>query len=295
MRPVNLFKLYISSISILLISCSNTENLEPDFQALFNNPPTWIEVKSESSFFNQTITEFVDISNISDQNFKKPTIVRTKTSYRSQTDVKTSDRDEILYSLVECFNFRAATISWDEVLFIPNAEPVQHSQRYLVPDYSLNLPHEIWQQIPEDSSIATYCSKLPNFKSFDNFINKSQVKLGWIPVRIPNSALYHYLKIDDLKNTSNFVPFKLDLKVYKIDDYLGEKYTSTTYSMLFDCKNHRMTIWSEALNSDDFEYKPNTKPTVLKKYNYFKSLNDVDNWELIDTDSFVYKEKICNK
>lgn len=295
MRPINLFKLHISSISILLISCSNTQNLEPDFQALFSNSPTWIEVKSESSFSNQTIKEFVDISNISDQNFKKPTIVRTKTSYRSQTDVKTSDRDEILYSLVECFNFRAATISWNEFLFIPNAEPVQHSQRYLVPDYSLNLPHEIWQQIPEDSSIATYCSKLPNFKSFDNFINKSQVKLGWIPVRIQNSALYHYLKIDDLKNTSNFVPFKLDLKVYKIDDFLGKQYTSTTYSMLFDCKNHRMTIWSETLNTDDFEYKPNPKPTVLKKYNYFKSLNDVDNWELIDTDSFVYKEKICNK
>lgn len=295
MRPFNLSKMFIVLISVGLISCSNTENLEPDFQFLLANEPNWVEVKNETTYSDVIITDYMDISTLSKWDYKEPLIVRTKTSHRTIGGISTADRDEVVFSLVECFNLRSATVSWKEVLLIPNSEPIIHSNRYLVPDYSLDLPDEIWQQIPRDSPIATYCSKLRNFKNSDNFVNKSQSKLGWIPIRMENSALYYYLNTNDLNKVSQFVPFKLDLKVYKMDDYLDQISTSTTYSIIFDCKNHRMTVWSKALNMDDFEYKPSVNPIVLQTYNYFDELADVDDWEVLDTDSFVYEKGICQK
>lgn len=295
MSSFNLSKMFIVLSSVGLISCSNTENLEPDFQFLLANEPNWVEVKNESTYSDVIITEYMDISTLSKWDYKEPLIVRTKTSYRTIGGISTEDRDEIIYSLVECFNSRSATVSYEDVLMIPNSEPIIHSNRYLIPDYNFDLPDEIWQQIPKDTSISTYCSKLNKTNRLDNFVNKTQEKLGWIPIRIENSPRYHYLNINNLDKISNFVPFKLEVKVYKVEEYLDKTYTSTTYSVIFDCKNHRMAIWNETLNMNDFEYKPNPNPTVLEKYNYFKELSEIDDWELIDTDSFVYKEKICQK
>lgn len=111
MRPFNLSKMFIVLISVGLISCSNTENLEPDFQFLLANEPNWVEVKNETTYSDVIITDYMDISTLSKWDYKEPLIVRTKTSHRTIGGISTADRDEVVFSLVECFNLRSATVS----------------------------------------------------------------------------------------------------------------------------------------------------------------------------------------
>ncbi|WP_374527371.1 hypothetical protein [Acinetobacter sp.] len=105
----------------------------------------------------------------------------------------------------------------------------------------------------------------------------------------------NYINKEDLKHARLDQPFPVRMKRYDEFSIEGKAATSVVNEVLINCKEQKVANIAQRYYADDFEFKPNTNPTLVTEFIEIKDPNHVqeNQWYSIGKD-YLDHTGICS-
>lgn len=291
----------LTASTLLFSACANKKN-DSQLDTLLDQQPKWQladhwRADRDGADPNQptliATQRFVDEQNLKSLQFNTPFLVREK-SIVTAIGVSGKAEDTIFTQvlLLDCANLKFARVYEETQDHDDTGKARQHAE--VLVDLNKAVDASKWNMFLKGYYAAEqYCAKAPDFKAFNP--PKNDTQKDWKLTTPDERVMPNYINKEDLKHARLDQPFPVRMKRYDEFSIEGKAATSVVNEVLINCKEQKVANIAQRYYADDFEFKPNTNPTLVTEFIEIKDPNHVqeNQWYSIGKD-YLDHTGICS-